>query len=53
MINNRYPPSNDGIGNKFKKANQMDKVAVKVQKISQFHLDGNSLAMEKKLPICL
>src|SRR5210317_209357 len=44
------PPSNAGIGNKFKTPNIIDKKAVIVQKACQSQVVGNIFAIDTKLP---
>ena len=44
-VNKAWPPSRAGIGSTFIKASRILKIAVKDQKLSQSHSEGNTLAM--------
>ena len=45
-----WPPSNAGIGNKFKTASITESQAVIFQNTSQFHVPGKILPIAIKLP---
>src|SRR5580658_550719 len=49
-VNNACPPSNAGIGSTFINASRILKIAVSVQKLSQSHTDGKTLAILTTLP---